>query len=407
MRALIISIIIAMTAFSFFLKYLNYLRRNDPIPENVKDVFDEETYKKSQAYRMDNLKLSIVEDVFGTIVSLVFMLLNLHHALFEYISTYTNNIYLTSLFILLIPSLISSIITQPFDIYDTFVIEERYGFNKTTPKTFILDFFKTLLLGFAITSGVFALFIFIYGRIGDWVFLAFFFVLLAFQLFVTFISPLLIRIFNKLTPIEEGELKEKIEHLAATTGYKLKGIYMVDASRRSTSLNAFATGFGKTKTIGLYDTLLDKMTDDEIVSILAHEIGHTKKRHIIKSAPLGVAQLIVVMIAAYFLVTMPEVSQAFGFTGANMAFGVFAMLLLISPILAILGIPSSALSRKHEFEADAFEKEHSGKEVAVSALKKLYREDLGNLTPHPLVVKLSHSHPTLSQRVEALEMDHD
>ena len=403
MRALIIIIILVMTAFSFLLKYLNYIRRNDPIPENVKDVYDEETYTKSQAYRMDNLKLSTIEGVFSTIVSLVFLLLNFHHALFEYISAYTSNVYLTSLFVLLLPSLISSIITQPFDIYDTFVIEERYGFNKTTPKTFVLDFFKTLLLGFIITGGVFTLFIYLHSMMGDLVFLVFFFVLLAFQLFVTFISPLLIRIFNKLTPIEEGALKEKIEHLAATTGYKLKGIYMVDASRRSTSLNAFAAGFGKTKTIGLYDTLLDKMTDDEIVSILAHEIGHTKKRHILKSAPLELVQLIIVMIAAYFLVTMPEVSQAFGFAEANMVFGVFAMLLLISPILTLMGIPSSALSRKYEFEADAFEKEHSSKEVAISALKKLYREDLGNLTPHPLVVKLSHSHPTLSQRVESLE----
>ena len=403
MRVFIISVFLAMTAFRFFLKYLTYSRRNDPLPDNVRDVFDEETYRKNQAYGMDNLKYSIITGLVDMALSLLFLLCNLHHALYAYITRYTYNLYYTSLFIIVVPAVIGGVIDRLMDIYDTFVIEERYGFNKTTPKTFVLDFLKMFSLSLILLSGLLTLFLFLYNRIGDWVFPAFFFVLLAFQMFFAFISPFLIRIMYKLTPLEDGELKEKITVMADATGYRLKGIYMVDASRRSTKLNAFATGFGRTKTIGLFDTLIEKMTTDEIVAILAHEIGHAKSRHVLKSVPLTLFQFGVALISAYFIITKPEVSQAFGFADANLAFGINIMTILISPLLLLLQIPSNALSRKHEFEADAFELKHSDCAVAISAIKKLYRESFGNLTPHPFVVMLEHSHPTLAQRVAAFE----
>ena len=405
MRILIITIFLVTTAFGFFLEYLTYSYRNKPVPENVRDVFDEETYKKNQAYSMENLRYSIITGVIGTVITLLLMLFNVHHILYEYISNYSGNIYITSMFILGVPLVVTGIISWLLSIYSTFGIEAKYGFNKTTPLTFVLDFLKMSLLILIIMIGLFSLFLLLYENLGDMVFVAFFFVLVAFQLFMTFISPFLIRIMNKLTPLEDGELKEKIESMASRTGYKLKGIYMVDASRRSTKLNAFATGFGKTKTIGLYDTLVEKLTTDEIVSILAHEIGHAKKHHIIKSTPLAFIQMVVCLIAAYFIMTMPEASQAFGFADVNMAFGLFVMTILISPLLVVLQIPSNALSRKFEYEADAFEKELSGKEVPVSALKKLYRESYGNLTPHPFVVMMEYSHPTLTQRVAAFEFE--
>jgi len=406
MRILILAIFIAVSLFSFFLKYLTYSRLGDPVPENAKDIFDEERYKKNQSYLMSKLKLSVISGLVGTAVMLVILSLNVHSFLFDYISNYTINIYLTSLFILIVPQIIPTIIDTGFEIYDTFVIEERFGFNKTTVKTFIADFFKELALAVIIGGGILMLFLFLFQRMESRLFfIVFFFIFLAILLFITFISPLLIRIFNKLTPIEDGELKEKIEDLARKTGYKIKGIYIVDASRRSTSLNAFATGFGKTKTIGLYDTLLDKMTDDEILSILAHEIGHVKKRHIIKSLPLTIFITALGFLAAYFIVTMPAVSMAFGFSEANIVFGFIVMFIMISPILILLSIPINALSRKHEYEADAFEKELMGKDAPISAMKKLYREDLGNLTPHPFDVMLNHSHPTASQRIAAFERD--
>jgi STE24 endopeptidase len=292
-----------------------------------------------------------------------------------------------------------------FDIYDTFVIEARFGFNKTTAKTYIADLFKGLGLTGIIGGGLLSLFIFLYERMGNHVFLVFFFILIGLSLFFAFISPFLIRIFNKLTPLDDGELKEKVEALVAKTGYKIKGIYMVDASRRSTKLNAFASGFGKTKTIGLYDTLIEKMTIDEILAILAHEIGHAKKHHVLKSAPFGFFVIGILLLAAYFIVTLPAVSQAFGFAKVNLAFGIYVMFILVSPLMLLLDIPGSIISRKHEYEADAFEKELVGRDAPISAMKKLYREDLGNLTPHPFVVMISHSHPTASQRIAAFEAD--
>jgi STE24 endopeptidase len=403
MRILIIAIVIAVVAFEFFTKYLTYSRRNAPLPENVKDVYDEEEYKRNQAYKMDNLKFSIVTGALGLVVSLLILLLEVHHRLYEFITGYTTNLYLTGLFIILVPVIVAAFIGELLGIYDTFVIEERYGFNKTTPRTFVMDFIKSLLLSIVLVSVLLSLFFLLYNLLGNWVFLAFFFVLILFRLFMSFISPLLIRIFYKLTPLEDGDLKDKIQKLAEKTGYKFKGIYMVDASKRSTKLNAFASGFGKTKTIGLFDTLVEKMTDDEIVFILGHEIGHAKKGHILKTTPFSLLTFGILLVAAYFLITMPEISQAFGFSEANLAFGIYILFILVSPLMVILQIPGNALSRKFEYEADTFGKECTGKEAAISALKKVYREDLGNLTPHPFVVMVEHSHPPLSQRVEGLE----
>ena len=403
MRTLVITIFILMALFGFFLKYLTYSRRNDAIPENVKDVYDEETYGKNQAYKMDKLKFSIIASATGTVISLCFLLFNFHHALYEYIARSSNNIYLTSMFVLFIPFLINSVVRRSMSIYDTFVIEKRYEFNKTTPLTFILDTLKSFIIAVVVGGGFLSLFLVLYDQIGNWMFIAFFFIMILFQLFVAFISPLLIRIFYKLTPLEDGELKNGVMALAERTGFRIKGIYSVNASKRSTKLNAFASGFGKSKTIGLFDTLIEKLTVDEIIAVLAHEIGHAKKHHILKSTPFNLLMTGFVLAAAYFIIALPEASQAFGFAGVNLAFGIYVMAILVSPLMALFGIPANILSRKHEYEADAYAKECSGKEATASALKKLYQENLGNLTPHPVVVMLEYSHPPLSQRIAALE----
>jgi STE24 endopeptidase len=403
MRILVIAIFLATTAFGFFLKYLTYSKRNAELPENVRDVYDEEAYKKNRAYLMEKIKFSLISGAVGMVVTLAFLLLNYHHSLFAFITQHTTNAYLTSMFILAVPILIGTAVDAVVGIGNTFGIEARYGFNKTTPATYIIDILKNILLIGIIGGGLLSLFILLNDAMGDWVYLTFFFVLVGFIFFVSFISPLLIRIFYKLTPLEDGSLKDKIEAFADKTGYKLKGIYMVNASKRSTKMNAFASGFGKTKTIGLFDTLAEKMTEEEIVSILAHEIGHAKFKHIVKSAPFRFVTLGIMVAAAYFIISMPAVSQAFGFADANMAFGIFVLSIMLSPILLILDIPANALSRKYEYEADAYEVEQCGAETAVSAIKKLYREDLGNLTPHPFVVMMEASHPTLTQRVAAME----
>jgi STE24 endopeptidase len=405
MRIAIILIFLATSAFGFFLKYLTYSRRNAPLPENVRDVFDEETYNKNQAYKMARLGFSIVEGLIVTAVSLLILLFNIHFWLYDFISAHTANVYFTSFFILGVPLFVGAFIAQLTGIYETFVIEEKYGFNKTKPLTYILDFIKEMLIGGVIGGGLLALFLLLYNTMGNWVFLAFFFVLLAFNLFMMFISPFMIRIFYKLTPLEDGSLKDKINALAEKTGFTFKAIYKVDASKRSTKLNAFASGFGKTRTIGLFDTLIEKMTEDEVISVLAHEIGHAKRQHILKRTPLNLAMFGIMLLAAFFIVTMPEVSQAFGFADANPAFGIYVLFIMLSPLMLVLSIPATAISRKHEYEADGFSRDLAGKPVAVSALKTLYRESFGNLTPHPFVVMMEHSHPPLTNRVGAIEKE--
>jgi len=403
MRIIVILIFLLMAAFSFFMKYLTYSRRNDPLPDNVKDVYDEETYKKNQAYKMDNLRFSIIVSAVGTIITLCFLLFNFHHKVYGFITQQTGNFYIISLSVLIIPLLIESAVSRLMSIYSTFVIEKRYEFNKTTPKTFILDTIKTIIIALVVGGGLLLLFLFLYNQIGNWMFIAFFFVLIVLQLFAAFISPLLIRIFYKLTPLEDGKLKSRVLLLAEETGFKIKGIYSVDASKRSTKLNAFASGFGKSKTIGLFDTLIEKMTIDEVIAVLAHEVGHEKKRHILKSMPFSLIMISILLAAAYFIIAMPEASLAFGFTDVNIAFGIYIMTILISPLMVLFSIPSNIISRKHEYEADMFAKENTSKEATVSALKKLYQENLGNLTPHPFVVLVEYSHPPLSQRINAIE----
>ncbi|MCL2198553.1 MAG: M48 family metallopeptidase [Defluviitaleaceae bacterium] len=403
MRIAIIGVFLVSVLFRLFLNYLTYTRMNAPVPNNVKDVFDNEKYEKEQRYKREYLRFNIVDELIGVVFVLALLLLNLHFGLYEWINRFTDNIYLTSLFIMGIPIVAAMILDTIVGIYGTFVIEERYGFNKTTPATYFFDFLKSFAISAVLMGGLFSLFLLLYNTIGEWVFIAFFFIMMIFQVFMLFISPLMIRVFYKLTPLEDGSLKDKIQAMAVQTGYKFKAIYKVDASKRSTKLNAFAAGFGKTKTIGLFDTMLDKMTEDEILFVLGHEIGHAKKGHILKSAPLSLLVFGIMLAAAYFVVAMPEVSQAFGFAGANLAFGIYVVAILLEPVMQVLQIPSNTLSRKHEYEADKFGKDLTSPAAGVAALKTLYRESLGNLTPHPFVVMMEYSHPPLTDRVSAIE----
>ena len=405
MKIIIIGIFLVSTAFGFFLKYLTYSRRNAPLPENVRDVFDDESYKKNRAYEMENLRFSIVGGIIGTIFALLILIFNVHHYLYDWISGFTSSVYLTSLFIMGIPIAVGAVIDIFADIYTTFVIEEKYGFNKYTVGRFAWDTVKELLLGVIIGGGLFMLFLWLYEVLGNGVFIAFFVVLLAFQLVVSFLSPFLLRLFYKLTPLEDGSLKDKVQALAEETGYKFKAIYVVDASKKSTKLNAFAAGYGKTKTVGLFDTLIEKMSKEEVIAVLAHEIGHAKKGHILTSAPLGFLSLAIMMAAAFFVVTMPAVSQAFGFADVNVAFGIYVLFIMVSPIMLLMQIPVAALSRKHEYEADAIGKELAGGEAMISSLKTIYRESFGNLTPHPFVVMMEYSHPPLDARVRAIDKE--
>jgi len=400
----VILILVAMQLFDFLLKYLNYRNRNAPIPESVKDIYDAETYAKRSAYDMEHVRLGIVSGICSLAFSVAILAFNVHSGFFNFIGRYTDNIYLQVYFMFTIVWLIGLPLDTIFGAIGTFKIEAKYGFNKSSVGTFIADIIKDAILsGVIIGLGLMSLFMLLHGILGNGVFIAFIFVALALMIVFMLLSPVLIRVFNKLTPLEDGPLKERVMALSREADFPVRRVFSVDGSKRTTKSNAFLTGFSKSRTIGLYDNLINDFTEDEIIYVLGHEIGHAKKKHILRRMPLICLNFLPVLALAFFVVNMEAISLAFGFYELNVAFGLFIGIVLSGPIMLVLQWPSNVLSRKHEYEADAFGVQFTGSEAGVSAMKKLGRLNFANLTPHPFVVSVGYSHPPLCKRIEAME----
>jgi STE24 endopeptidase len=302
--------------------------------------------------------------------------------------------------------LASDILTTPFSIYSTFVIEEKFGFNKTTPKTFILDKLKGWLLGAIIGGGLLALIIFIYMKTGNMFWLYVWLVVSGFSIFMAmFYSSLIVPLFNKQTPLEEDELKQAIQNFAAKVGFKLDNIFVIDGSKRSTKANAYFSGLGPKKRIVLYDTLINDMETPELVAVLAHEIGHYKKKHILWSLFIGIIQTGIMLYIFSLFIGSPELSTALGVGQPSFHIGLIAFGILYSPLSSLIGIGMNLFSRKNEYEADAFADKHYDGQALASALKKLSVKNLSNLRPHPAYVFVHYSHPTLLQRLAALKLE--
>ena len=403
MKMAVIGVLILVQLVDFFLKYLNYKNRNAPILENVRDIYDAETYAKQQLYSMERLKLSIISGLSSLGIIIALLAFNVHSNLFDYMGQFTSNIYLKTYFMFGVSWLIQLPIRILFDTIGTFKIEAKYGFNKTSAKTFIADIIKDAVFnGIVISLGLMTMFMWLHGLMGNMVFIVFFFILVVFITIFVFFNSLLMRITYKFTPLEDGTLKDKIVAVSKAENFPVKRVFVVDFSRRSTKSNAFFTGFGRNKTIGIADNLIANFTEDEVLGVVAHEIGHAKGRHILKMAPMQFLMFGAIMTLAFFVVNSHAIAEAFGFVEINPGFGLFIVMLLFAPIQMLLGIPMMFISRINEYEADRYEVKHVGSEVAISAMKKLYRQNFGNLTPHPWVVKLTFSHPTASQRIFAM-----
>ena len=411
LNAIAILILIALFALwnlDFIATLLNLRALSPDLPKEFADVFDAERYAKSQAYTRESARFEIIHSIFSLGVLLGFWFLGG----FGWLDGWARYIlgdgipagllFLGSLFIG------HMLIHLPFSIYDTFVIEEKFGFNKTTPKTFVIDQIKGLLLaamlGLPLAAGI----LWIFGNVAHaWLWAWGFFV--AFQLFVTWLAPtLILPLFNKFTPMEDGPLRQAIQAMAAKCGFPLGEISVMDGSKRSTKANAFFTGFGKTKKIALYDTLVEEQSQDELVAVLAHEIGHFKLKHIIQRLVVSMLQAGVLFYLLGLVVNPDgkfarELFDAFGVEKISPHVGLVLFGLLFAPVSRLLGIAANAWSRKHEFEADAFAADATGKpESLVTALKKLSAKNLSNLTPHPFRVFLDHSHPPVLVRINAL-----
>ena len=383
---------------------LNMNSITEDVPDGFQGHYDEEKYAKSQAYLKDNTRFGLLSSTF----SLGLMLIVIHTGLFgildHIVRAQTVHPILAGLLFFGIIFIINDMINLPFSLYGTFVIEEKYGFNKTTAKTFMLDKLKgyalTVILG-SVVIGPILYFFNTYGENGWWIAWG---LITAFMnavqpLFVHVIAPM----FNKFTPLEEGELRTTIESFAEKVNFPIARIDMMDGSRRSAHSNAYFSGFGKWRRIALFDTLLEKHSTEEIVSVVAHEVGHYKKKHIIFGTILGIIETGIMLFIFNLLMNDPALFAVFGVENVSVYGGLIFFGMLYSPVSLVTSIFTTALSRKNEYEADTYSLENTqNKEALVSMLKGLAANNLSHLTPHPLMVFLSYSHPPVMDRIAAV-----
>ena len=403
-KILVLLIIIGVFLFELWLSMLNYQNRNAKIPKVVDDVYDDESYQKYQAYSMDNFKFGLIVRGIRILLVVVLLLSGFFVWLDKEISSVFNHFYLDILIFLFVYFIISFVIDIVVSYIHTFKIEEKYGFNRSTKKTFFVDKLKSFNLTIIFGGGLLYLLLMLHRNTGDLFFVYAWLVLTVIVLIINLIyTSVLVPLFNKLKPLEEGTLRSKIEDFAHSVGYEIDRISVMDASKRSSKLNAYFSGFGKSKRIVLYDTLIEKMSEEEIVAVLAHEIGHNKHKHIIFNLIQTVLTLSVYVLLLALFLNESIFSLAFGFDDINLGFNLILYSLLLSPVLMIISFLSVFISRKFEYQADGFVKVNGHGDDLISALKVLAKENFSNLTPHPLYVKLFYSHPPIAKRIEAIK----
>jgi STE24 endopeptidase len=401
---IIIAIILLDFIFGQILDYLNSTMWSDKLPKAFEGFYDPEKYKKSQEYFKENQKFGHITSGFNLVLILLMLFLGGFALVDSWAANISSNPILTALLFFGILGIAMDILSTPFSLYDTFVIEEKFGFNKTTPKLFFTDKLKSWLLGALIGGAILALIIWFYMATGKWFWLFAWGFVSVFMVFMTmFYSSLIVPLFNKQTPLEEGELRNEIEQFCQKVGFKLDNVFVIDGSKRSSKANAYFSGLGKKKRIVLYDTLINDMTKEEIVAVLAHEIGHYLKKHTKKGMILSVLQTGITFYILSWFINNPALSAALGVDKPSFHVSLIAFGILYSPISTVLGLGMNILSRKNEFEADAFAKENYGGSHLATALKKLTVNNLGNLRPHPLYVFFNYSHPPVLERLKKLE----
>ncbi len=401
---IILFIIVGNYLLDIVVEILNVRHAKTGLPEEFGDYYDPQEYKKTQNYLKENTRFEIITSTITTPITVAFILIGGFNFVDQIARGFQFGPIPTGLIFAGILMLASQIISIPFSAYSTFVIEEKYGFNQTTVRTFILDILKAWLLAVMIGGTLFAIVLWFFGKAANWAWVYCWIVVVVFQIVLTFFAPVLILpLFNKFYPLGDGELKAAIENYTRSQDFKIKGVFKMDASKRSTKTNAFFTGFGKFRRIVLFDTLIGKHSVDELVAILAHEIGHYKKKHIVKSILMSIITTGLMFFLISFFLNNEGLFSAFRMQRISIYASLIFFVFLYAPINMVISIFSKMLSRKREYEADAYAVETHGKpESMISALKKLTADNLSNLTPHPLKVFLSYSHPPVLERIRAI-----
>ena len=399
-----IGFIILNFAFSSILEYINDKNWKNEIPNELKDFYDKKKYLKARDYKKSRGKVSLISSILSTTLTLLILSTGIYGYVSDYIYEIYNSSFIHSAIFFLFFYFINMIISLPISFYSTFVIEEKFGFNKTTLKTFFVDIIKGTLMSVIIGGLLLGDALFIYDNFSDGFWIWLWLGLSSFTIFMSmFYTTLIVPIFNKLSPLEKGTLKEKIEDYSKEIGYSLKNIFVIDGSKRSSKANAYFSGLGPKKTIALFDTLVEKHTEEELVAVLAHEVGHYKKNHIKQGMIISIIQIGLMCYLFELCTKLPEITTALGAEISAFHLGLIGFSLLFSPIGLILGIFGNIISRKNEFEADDYAKKtYNGKSLKL-ALKKLSVDSLTNLHPHPLYVFIHYSHPPLMERLKALD----
>ena len=408
----IMGLVIFNYLFSNILDYLNHKNWKDEIPSELKDFYDKKKYKQAKQYAIIKNKIGLLSSTTSFLLVVSLLMFNGYGYIDQLVNSFSLNLFIpfeindsfieSGIFFLILFTL-NILISIPFSYYNTFVIEENFGFNKTTKSTFFFDIIKSSILSILIGGLLLFLALYLYDSLNDGFWLYLWIGLSLLMVFINmFYADLIVPIFNKLTPLENGELRKKIENYSEQVGYLLKNIYVIDGSKRSTKANAFFSGLGPRKTIALYDTLIEKHSENELVAVLAHEVGHFKKKHVFSGLLMSVIQIGVMAFFFELCLKLPEISLALGGSGVSFHLGLIGFSIIFSPISMMSGILMNYISRKNEFEADSYAKEtYNGDDLSL-ALKKLSVDSLSNIYPHPLYVFFHYSHPPLIKRLRAL-----
>ena len=403
---ILLIIIVINYIFELVLDVLNLRNRHKKVPDELIDVYPPDRYTLQQNYEVETTRFSFLQGSIGVIVLLLVLFMGWLGELHSWVASFDYGPIITTVLFFAIITVVSKVLSMPFTLWGTFVIEEKYGFNRTTPKLFVIDMIKSLFLTAIIGGTLLSLITWIFYSTGQWFWIIALGVVVLFSLLANALySRVIVPLFNKQEPLKEGELLNSIKAFAQRVGFPVNKVFVIDGSKRSTKANAYFSGFGRNRRVVLYDTLLEKMNNDEVLAVLAHEIGHYRKHHIWINLTIGTLQSAIILFIFGRMASSVELSIALGFLDANepvfhlslIAFGI-----LFSPIENILGIGTNALSRKMEYQADGFTQKYGLGSSLINGLKKLSAENLSNLTPHPAYVFVKYSHPTLFQRVKKI-----
>ena len=403
MVALVISILIGNLVLQLVLGILNQKNMLKPWPKEVRGIYTIAQVKRAVEYSKENFQFGATSKFLSTTLIILMITEGGFNMVNNWAVSISESESVQALFFMGIIIGANQIISIPFSYYSTFVIEEKFGFNTTSKKLFILDTIKGLLLGAIIGGGLLFLLGYLIEKMGSDFWLIFWGVIVVIMIFVnTFYTSLLLPIFNKLTEIKDEELKSSIYHYCQKVGYKLSNLFQMDGSKRSKKANAFFSGMGPKKTIVLYDTLIEGQSNDEIVAVLAHEIGHYKKKHTLFNLLFGIVQMFGIMFLLGWSINQPELSLGLGVEVSTFYTGLVSFFILFSPVTLLLGMFQNIISRKMEYQADAYARDTYDGEKLIDALKKLSVDNLSNLNPHPAYVFFNYSHPPIHKRIKSI-----